>query len=94
MLSQFDNVPVYGRLVATLEPESGLPNRLLDLFAARGVLPVAFDFRIDRRRKEAHLRVDAVMGEQDWSILCARAAGSVGVLRFEQSTATLEQQAA
>jgi hypothetical protein len=34
------------------------------------------------------------MGAHDWSVLCARAATLVGVLRLEQDIATLAQDAA
>ncbi len=91
MLSQFDNEAVYGRLRVTFEPDPGLPCRLLNLFAARGVLPLAVDLRVDPRRTDRLLRVDAVMGAQDWAILCAKVAQAVGVLRVEQDTARLEQ---
>jgi hypothetical protein len=94
MLSQFDNPEVYGRLRATLDHDAGLPCRLLGLFAARDVLPLAVEWRVDPRRVEALLRVDAVMGAHDWSVLCARAATLVGVLRLEQDIATLAQDAA
>jgi hypothetical protein len=80
---------VYGRLRAALEPDAGVLCRLLELFAARGVAPLAVDYALDARSGDARLRVDALMGAQDWAILCARAGQTVGLLRFEQETAVL-----
>lgn len=94
MLSQFDNATVYGRLRVTCEPDPGLPCRLLDLFAARGVLPLAVDLRQDPRHAHLTLRVDALMGAHDWAILCAKAAQAVGVLQLEQDTAVVVADAA
>lgn len=87
MTSQFDNTLVYGRLRAEVEHDGGLLVRLLGLFAARGVTPLAVDYRIDARAQPpaALLRVDAQMGAQDWAILCMRARQAIGVLQLTES---------
>jgi hypothetical protein len=96
MTSQFDNTLVYGRLRAEVEHDGGLLCRLLELFAARGVTPLAVDYRVNPRAEPptAVLRVDAQMGAQDWAILCARARQAIGVLQLTESACGFAEERA
>lgn len=94
MSSQFENTPVYGRLSASVEHDGGVLCRLLELFASRGLAPLAVQYDVDRHAQPllGRLRIDAAMGVHDWEILCARARQAVGVLQLEQDVCTLLEE--